>query len=137
MRKKISKRKNELPITTKNIIGILISCAVGLFTVVVSTLFISLILTKSSVISNSIGGFFIGCNMVSALITGFIASKQCNFKGMISGLITSIPYSLGITIIMLFFSHGQLNLKTIVLYLGIVICSVLGGIISANTKRRR
>lgn len=137
MRKKITRRKQEMPLTTKNITGVLISSALGIAIIVVLTLLISLILTKSSVISDSVGVYFIGCVMIGAIFTGFFVSKKCSFKGLVSGVIASVPLSLGVTVIMLIFSQGQLSSKTAILYLGMIVCSTIGGIFSANTKRRK
>lgn len=137
MRKKIVRRKQDIPLTTKNLVGILISSGIGMLTIIILTLMVSLILTKSSVISDSVGAYFIGCIVFGSLVNGFIASKQCSFKGLVSGIISSIPLAFFITIFMLIFSHGQLSSKTLILYSGIVVCSALGGIFSANTKRRK
>ncbi len=137
MRKKIAKRKKELSVSTKNIIGILLASGVGFVSVIILTLIASLVLTKSSVLTNSIAIYFIGSVTIGALITGFIASKKCGFKGLVSGVISSLPLMFFITIIMLIFSHGRLIPETAILYFGIAIFSAIGGIISANTKRRK
>lgn len=137
MRKKIAKRKIELPVTTKNIIGILLSSGIGFITVFLLTLAASLVLTKSSVISNSATIYFIGSVAISSLITGFTASKRCTLKGLLSGIIASLLLIVLITIMMLFFSHGRLIHETGFLYLGIIIFSAIGGIAGANTKRRK
>lgn len=137
MRKKISKRKKELPVSTKNIIGILISSGIGFISIIILTFIASLILTKSSVLTNSIAIYFIGSVTIGALITGFIASKKCEFKGIISGIVASIPLIFFITVIMLIFSEGRLIPETAILYVGIIVFSAIGGIISANTKRRK
>ena len=137
MGKKIAKRKNELPVSTKNIIGILFSSIIGFLTIIIITLIISLILTKSTALTNSIAIYFIGAVTIGALLTGFIASKKCELKGIVSGVIASLPLIFLITITMLIFSHGRLIPKTAILYVGIIFFSAIGGIISANTKRRK
>lgn len=137
MRKKAIKRKNDMPIMAKNIVGICISSLIGLILVIILTLFVSAIISKSAVMSNTLSAYFLGCVMIGAIIVGFIASKMCKLKGVVSGLISSIPYGFGITVLMLIFSHGQLSSKTILLYIVILVCSVIGGIVSANTKRRK
>lgn len=137
MRKKLSKKKKEMPLVTQNIIGILLSCFIGLVMTVIFTGLLSIALTKSSVITDTVGAYFIGCVMLGAVIAGFIASKRCTFKGILSGFVSSILYSLFVTVVMLFFSNGQINSKTVFLYAGIILCSVIGGILSANTKRRK
>lgn len=137
MRKKIAKRKTELPVATKNIIGILLSGIVGFIMNILLTLIISFALTKSSVLSNSATIYFIASVAISSLITGFIASKRCTFKGVISGAVSSIPLIFLVTITMLVYSGGRLITETVILYIGIIIFSAIGGIISANTKRRK
>ncbi|MBQ3524248.1 MAG: TIGR04086 family membrane protein [Clostridia bacterium] len=137
MRKKIAKRKKELPVSTKNIIGILISNGIGFTSIIILTFISSLILTKSSALTNSVSIYFIGSVTIGSLITGFIASKKCTFKGFISGIIASLPLMFCVTVVMLVFSHGRLIPETAILYVGIIVFSAIGGIISANTKRRK
>ncbi len=137
MHKKTTKRKNDISVVTKNIIGIGMSSLIGLIIVIILTLFVSAIISKAAVMSNTLSAYFIGCVMIGGIIAGFIASKMCGFKGIISGVVSSIPYGFGITVLMLIFSHGRLSPKTIILYIGILVCTAVGGIISANTKRRK
>ncbi len=137
MRKKIAKRKKELPVSTKNILGILLASGIGFISIIIFTLIASLILTKSPVLTNSITIYFIGSVTIGALITGFISSKKCGFKGLVSGVVASLPLIFLIAVIMLIFSYGRLIPETAILYVGIAIFSAIGGIISANTKRRK
>lgn len=137
MRKKIAKRKKELPVSTKNIIGIPLASAVGFISIIILTLISSIILTKSTALTNSTAIYFIGSVSIGSLITGFIASKKCEFKGLISGIVASLPLMFFITVVMLIFSNGRLIFETIVLLIGVVLFSAIGGIISANTKRRK
>ena len=137
MRKKLNKKKQDLPLTTKNIIGVLSSSAIGILITLIVTIIISLILRNTAVFTESIIPLFVVSIAIGTVVTGFIASKRCSFKGLISGIISSIPYLFIITIIMLFFSRGQLATSMLFLYIGGLICSALGGIISANTKRRK
>ena len=137
MRKKITRRKQEMPLTTHNLISILLSGFIGFAITVILTGVISVFLKNSSVVSGTMGAYFIACVMIGALVCGFIASKKCSFKGIISGLISAIPLIFLISIMMLVFSNGRLDPKSIILFVGIVICSALGGILSANTKRRK
>lgn len=137
MRKKISKRKKEIPVSTKNLIAIILAGGIGFLSVIILTFVCALILTKSSTLTSSIAIYFIGSVTIGALITGFLASKKCEFKGLVSGVIASIPLMFFTTVIMLIFSHGRLIPETAILYVGIIIFSAIGGIISANTKRRK
>ena len=137
MRKNFSKRKNEQSATSKNITGLFLASGIGFISIVILTLFASLILSKTSVLTDSIAIYFIGSVSIGAIITGFIASKKCGYKGLVSGFIASLPLMFYITVIMLIFSHGRLISQSVILYLGVVIFSAIGGIISANTKRRK
>lgn len=137
LKRKTVKRKKELPIINKNLIGLSISSFVGVVLVIVLTLLLSAIISKTAILTNSIGAYFIGCIMVSSIIVGFIASKKCELKGIVSGVVSSILFSFIVTIFMLLFSRAQLSPKTIFLYIAIVICGTIGGIIGANTKRRK
>ena len=137
MRKKITKRKKELPVSTKNIMGILLASSLGFISTIILTLIASLILANSSGSTNSIAIYFIGSVTIGALITGFTASKKCGFKGLVSGVVASLPLMFLITVVMLIFSNGRLIPETAILYVGIALFSAIGGIISANTKRRK
>ena len=137
MRKKLTKRKNDMPVRTKNLYGVLVSAVVGFASTILLTLLVSLFLIKSSVLSNTVSIYFVCCVIFGAFITGFMASKMCEFKGVVSGIFASLLYALFVTVLMLFFSHGQLETTTGFLYLGILISSAIAGILSANTKRRK
>lgn len=134
--KKTKKRKISFPVPLTNIIGLFLSSFTGIIVISILTFVISTIISKSSNYPSYTEIYFCLCIGLGSLISGYFAAKKCNFKGLISGFICSFLTILFITIIMLFFTNGQLNEKTIILYLIIVICSTLGGIISANTKKR-
>lgn len=137
LKKRISKRKKDIPIVNKNFLGLSISNFVGLVFVVILTLLLSAIVSKTAILTNSIGAYFIGSVMIGSIVVGFIASKKSELKGIISGVVSSIIFSFIITILMLLFSRAQLSPKTIFLYIAIVICGTIGGIVGANTKRRK
>ena len=137
MRKKIARRKKERPVPIKNAVGIAVASTVGIIFTVLLTLICSCILMKSEVLSDSVGIYFIACVLCGAFLNGFTASKKCTVKGIVAGLVGSIPFSLAIIIIMLFFTKGQLAFNTLFLCLGIILCSTIGGISGANTKRRK
>ena len=137
MRKKIARRKRERPTPIKNAIGIATASVIGIICTVLLSVICSYILMKSEVLSDTVGLYFIACVLCGAILNGFTASKKCTVKGILSGLIASIPFSLTVIIIMLFFTKGQLSFNTLFLCLGIVLCSTVGGIFGANTKRRK
>lgn len=137
MRRNIAKRKKDVSTFTKNFIGIILSSSIGFTSIIIFTLLSSLILSKTPVLTNSLLIYFIASVAIGSLLTGFVASKKCEFKGLISGALASLPLIFYITIIMLIFSKGRLINETIILFIGILIFSISGGIISANTKRRK
>ncbi len=136
LKKKISKRKVSLSIPISNLLGLLFSSGIGIITIVLLSLFVSYIFSKSANFPSYTGVYFCGCVGLGSIIGGFISAKKCNFKGFISGFICSFITLLFITVLMLFFTDGKLNEKTLILFLIIIICSTVGGIISANTKKR-
>ena len=136
LKKKIAKRKISFSIPISNLLGLLFSSGIGIITMVLSSLLVSYIFSKSANFPSYTGVYFCGCVGCGSLISGFLSAKKCNFKGFISGFICSFITLLFTTIIMLFFTHGKLNENTLILFLIIIICSTIGGIISANTKKR-
>lgn len=137
MHKKILKRKINILNPASNLLGVILSSFIG---VGLSTLFIlilSYIISKSSNLPSHTGAYFLACIGLGSVLSGIISSKKCNLKGLLAGLFCSIPNSIFVTIIMLFFTNGQLSESTIILYALIIICSTVGGIIGANTKKRK
>lgn len=137
MHKKIVKRKNEINPSMKNLVAILTSNAISLVCTVFLTAICSLILMKSQVLSDSLTPYFVGCLAIGSLINGFISAKKCSLKGILSGLISAVPFAFVIVIIMIFFTRGQLAPNTFLVLLTALVCSTLGGIFGANTRRRR
>ncbi len=136
LNKKISRRKINYSLPVANILGLLISSTIGIVVIILLTLVISYIFSKSAYFPSYTGVYFCGCVGIGSLISGFLSAKKCNFKGFISGFICSFIIILFTTVIMLFFTNGMLNEMTLILFLIIIICSTIGGIISANTKKR-
>lgn len=136
-------RKNNKPkvktssALSKNIIGITVSSAVSIIILVICTAIISLVLLKSETVAGSYIMYFFACSVASAFIGGFISSKLCTLKGLFSGLISSLVYNLMLTVILLFVSDGQIKAITGILYALTTAFFALGGIVSANTKRRK
>ncbi len=136
MRKKLSKRK-EYPEIIENIIGISTSSVVGILVVFALTFLFSLILNKSQKLPDNFSWYLMGIILVGALVNGLISTIRCKLKGIISGVVSAVPFSLFITIALLVFSAGQIESKTGILYLLIFVVSTIGGILGANTKRRK
>lgn len=130
------KAKTDLTLS-KNIIGITVSSAVSIIILVIFTAIISLILLKSETVADSYIMYFFACAALSAFFGGFISSKLCKLKGVFSGLISSLVYNLILTVILLFVSGGQIKGITGILYALTTAFFLLGGIVSANTKRRK
>ncbi|MCH5169838.1 MAG: TIGR04086 family membrane protein [Oscillospiraceae bacterium] len=121
----------------KNAVGITLSSVISIIILVLLTALVSLFLLKSETVSESYIMYFYFCSAVSSFIGGFISSKRTTFKGIFSGLIASVAYNFLLTIILLFVSVGQIRANTGILYLLSTVFFVLGGIVAANTKRRK
>lgn len=136
MRKKLPKRK-EYPEIIENFIGFVFSNVISIaITLIISVLF-SLLLNKSEKLPDNLSWYLMGIIFVGALINGFISTFRCRLKGIISGLVSAIPFSLCVTVALLCFSAGHISSKTGILHLIIFIASAVGGILGANTKRRK
>lgn len=122
---------------TNNAVGITLSAVISIIILVLLTALVSLILLKSETVSESYIMYFFFCSAVASFIGGFISSKRTTFKGIFSGLIASVAYNFLLTIILLFVSIGQIRADVGFLYLLSTVFFVLGGIVSANTKRRK
>lgn len=137
MGKKIAKKHIELSAPIKTLLGILISCSIGVVVSLVLSVLFSYILSKSPEITKFISVYFIISVLSGAFVCGFSGSKLLSFKGIVSGFICSFPFSILIASVMLFASNGQLSVFSIILFIFIVVLCVIGGIVSANMKRRK
>ncbi len=136
MRKKLAKRK-EYPEIVENLIGIIISSVVGILITFLLSIFFSFIINKSQNLPKNLSWYLMGIVLVGALVNGFLSTFRCKLKGIISGLVSAIPFALYITVVLLVFSNGQIETKTGILYLLIFVTSSIGGVLGANTKRRK
>ncbi len=137
MVKKRTKRHLELSAPIKSVLGMSVSCLIGILISILLSIFFSYILSKSPEISKFISLYFIISVLSGAFACGFTASKLLNFKGLISGLICSLPFSIVILSIMLLASSGNLSVYSIIILVFIVVLCVIGGIVSSNIKRRK
>ena len=136
MRKKLVKRK-EYPEIIENLIGVAISSVVGVAISFLLSFFFSFIINKSQKLPENLSWYLMGVIFVGAFTNGFISTFRCKLKGIISGLVSAILFALFITAALLAFSGGHIEGKTGVLYILIFVFSALGGILGANTKRRK
>ena len=137
MRKKYIKRKLESPSIISKIINIIISCFVGILISLLMSFAFSFILSHSESLSKFTGVYFIIAVYVGGFSCGFLGTKILSFKGFISGLLCGIPYIIFTIILMLLISKQPLNFYSILFIIGALVSNTLGGIISANTKRRK
>lgn len=136
--RKNNKSKQKMNSTfSKNIVGITVSSVTSILILIVLSAIISLILLKSENIADSYIMYFFACAVISAFVGGFLSSKLCTLKGILSGLISSLVYNFILTVILLFVSKGHLIVLTGILYAISIAFFALGGIIAANTKRRK
>ncbi|MBQ8765626.1 MAG: TIGR04086 family membrane protein [Clostridia bacterium] len=137
MLKKINKKYSELSISTKTFIGILISALLGFTVSVLLSLLFSYILSNSPEVSSFINIYFIISILFGSFTCGFTGNKLLSFNGLLSGLTCSILYLVIIISFMLIFSDGNITLYSLVLFIFSIFVSVIGGIVSANMKRRK
>ncbi len=137
MRKKIFKNQREISFPVKTALGLIISSVIGIIVSLIVSLIFSYIISKSPIISKLSIIYFLGSIIIGSLVCGFLSNKMLSFKGLISGLISGIPLSTLIFLLMLSFSNGRLNTYSISVLVLILLSSTIGGIISANTKRRK
>ncbi len=131
------KRHVELSFSTKTFIGIVSSCLIGTIFTILLSIFFSYILSKSPEISSFISAYFIISVLSGSFVCGFIGSKLMQFKGLLSGLICSVPFLSIMFFIMIFACDGKIMPHVIILFLFIILFSIIGGITSANIKRRK
>lgn len=131
------KRNISFPNNTNNILGILISALIGTVFTFLLTLILSYIISKTSVLPAYLKIYFSICVGLGSIVCGFISSKKCNYKGVISGVLSSIPNLILIFFIILIFSDGQLKLDILIIFFVSILSSSFGGIVGANTKRRK
>ncbi len=137
MKKNLVKNYNDLSTPIQIIIGITVSCLIGTISSIILSILFSYVISRSPVISNFISLYFIISVVFGAFVCGFLSSKLLKFKGIISGLISAFSFILLILLIMLIASNGSLSPYVILLVLFVVLFSIVGGIVSANMKRRK
>lgn len=137
MQKKQRKKVKVSSGISGNVVGILVSALSAIIITFLLTAFIAFLQLRSEKIADSYIMYFYFCGVFSSFIGGFISSKKCTFKGVISGLITSLTYNFILTVILLFVSLGKLRADTGILYAVTTAFFALGGIAGANTKRRK
>lgn len=137
MRKKVLKRKNDMSVTAKNIIGIVLSAVIGTVICLILSLIFSYVFANAETLTNSVGAIFVACIMLGGFFSGIFSSRLTAFKGIVAGTLASILYSLIVTVIMLFFADGRLSANTLFLFIGIIVVGIIGGICGANIKRRK
>lgn len=137
MSKKSLKRNIEMSIPLKCIIGLALSSFIGLL----STLFVSFVfsyfLSNSETITDYVFVYLIFSVIIGSFICGFVGSSFLPFKGIVSGLMSSVTYTIIVFLIVFIFTKGSLNSYSFLLPVFIIISSVVGGITKANLKRRK
>lgn len=137
MQKKLLKRKSEISLPVRNIIGICLSTLSGTISSLLVTVIFSYVLLNSAEISDYYFIYLMFSFIIGGFICGFSGSSTLQFKGIVSGLMCCVPYTIVMYILMFIFSNGKLNGISLLSVLVILISSVIGGITSANIKRRK
>lgn len=137
MQKKLSKRKNEISLPIKNILSFFLSTLFGTISSLLVSLLCSFILSNSSEISEYAFVYLIFSFIIGGFVCGFSGSSMLPFKGLVSGLMCCVPYTIIMYILMFAFSNGKLNSSSLLLIIVILVSSSIGGITNANIKRRK
>lgn len=137
MSKKSSKINIEMSMPLKCFIGLIISSVIGILSTFFVSLIFSYLLSNSETITDYVFVYLIFSVIIGGFICGFLGSSFLPFKGLVSGLICSVPYTIIVYVIMFIFSQGNLNTYSFLLPIFIIVSSVVGGITRANLKRRK
>lgn len=137
MQKKLSNRKNEISLPVKTILSFFLSTLFGTVSSLLVSFLFSFILSNSAEISDYTFVYLIFSFIIGGFVCGFSGSSMLQFKGLISGLMCCVPYTIVMYILMFIFSNGKLNASSLLSVLVIVISSSIGGITNANIKRRK
>ena len=87
------------------------------------SIFISFIINKSQYLPQNLSWYLMGAVAIGAFSNGFISTFRCKLKGIFSGLVSAILFSLFITVALLIFSNGHIESKTGLLYVFIFVFS--------------
>lgn len=137
MQKKLSNRKNEISLPVKTILSFFLSTLFGTVSSLLVSFLFSFILSNSAEISDYTFVYLIFSFIIGGFVCGFSGSSMLQFKGLVSGLMCCVPYTIVMYILMFIFSNGKLNASSLLSVLVIVISSSIGGITNANIKRRK
>lgn len=137
MPKKIFNRKNEISLPVKTILSFILSTLFGTVSSLLISLLLSFILSNSAEISDYTFVYLIFSFIIGGFVCGFSGSSMLHFKGLVSGLMCCVPYTIVMYILMFIFSNGKLNASSLLSVLVIVVSSSIGGITNANIKRRK
>ena len=137
MSKKLSKTKSEISLPLKTLLGFILSTLLGTISSLLVSVLFSYILSNSAEIPDYTFVYLIFSFIIGGFICGFSGSLMLMFKGLVSGLICCVPYTIVMYILMFIFSHGKLNSYSLLLVLIIIVSSAIGGITNANIKRRK
>ncbi|MBR2953634.1 MAG: TIGR04086 family membrane protein [Clostridia bacterium] len=137
MQKKLSNRKNEISLPVKNILSFFLSTLFGTISSLLVSFIFSFILSNSAEISDYTFVYLIFSFIIGGFVCGFSGSSMLQFKGLVSGLMCCVPYTIVMYILMFIFSNGKLNASSLLSVLVIVISSSIGGMTNANIKRRK
>lgn len=137
MQKKLSNRKNEISLPVKTILSFFLSTLFGTVSSLLVSFLFSFILSNSAEISDYTFVYLIFSFIIGGFVCGFSGSSMLQFKGLISGLMCCVPYTIVMYILMFIFSNGKLNASSLLSVLVIVVSSSIGGITNANIKRRK
>ncbi len=137
MLKKFNKNITQLSLPLKFISSILLTTLLSSGITILITFIFSYFLSKADKMTEYTVIYLIFSTIIGGFVCGFVGTTVLKFKGIISGLICSVPYIITIFLMMFIYSDGKLNSYSFIMIIIVLISSCIGGITKANFKRRK
>lgn len=119
-----------------NFVDFILSIGIGLFFLITLLIMFSMLMINKDIAPKLLPFFMIIASVVSAFVSGFYLSRKIKFRGVIAGFISGLPLLLICLAILTIINKGKINSLPLALFLLTSISGILGGILSANTRKR-
>ncbi len=113
---------------------LLIGAGTGILCFLIGTLIIAFILLKNDLSFSSIKYICFALTTISAVAAGFAAKRKNKQKGIVCGLLASIPVLLTEFVVLLLLNHLQISEEALLLIPAGLLPGMIGGIISSNLR---
>ncbi|MBR3767900.1 MAG: TIGR04086 family membrane protein [Clostridia bacterium] len=126
--------KKKLIKSSSKIVNIALSTLFGVFSAVIILMLCAFVLVKNDIPSEYIKFFWIPVSIVSGLISGLLAGKLTQSRGIIWGSLSSLIVAVIAFLTIFIFNSFSINLLTFLIIPLTVLFGAVGGIISSNLK---